>query len=105
MAYYAQFSLKEHEDIRSRADLMASCLEKYSEDSILGILHNAYDGAADLRVTLVDGGGSVLYDNTGDVPSMDNHMERPEIVEAFEKGFGAGSRNRARRAGGYIITP
>ena len=42
----------------------------------------------DLRLTLVAPDGSVLYDNQADETSMQNHLDRPEIAEAFENGDG-----------------
>ena len=42
----------------------------------------------DVRVTWVDADGTVLYDNWNDVQSMENHMERPEIKDAFKNGSG-----------------
>ncbi len=40
------------------------------------------------RITLVDTDGTVLYDNRADTASMDNHMNRSEIAEAFATGSG-----------------
>lgn len=48
---------------------------------------------SNLRVTVVNGDGSVIYDNNADVGAMDNHGERPEIVEAFETGEGQSIRH------------
>lgn len=47
-------------------------------------------GMADLeiRVTLVDFQGQVLYDNEVSSNTLENHIDRPEIKEAFEKGEG-----------------
>ena len=42
----------------------------------------------DLRLTLIAPDGSVLYDNQADEISMQNHLDRPEIAEAFENGDG-----------------
>ncbi len=42
----------------------------------------------DIRVTWVDEDGMVLYDNWNDVQTMENHMERPEIQDAFKTGTG-----------------
>ena len=42
----------------------------------------------DVRVTWIDVDGTVLYDNWNDVQSMENHMERPEIQDAFATGTG-----------------
>lgn len=40
----------------------------------------------DLRVTRISADGTVLYDNMADVSTMDNHLDRPEVKEAFEQG-------------------
>lgn len=42
----------------------------------------------DIRITWVDEDGTVIYDSWGNVQEMTNHLERPEIKEAFEKGSG-----------------
>ncbi len=42
----------------------------------------------DIRITLIGKDGEVLYDNSADSVSMDNHKERPEIRQAQEKGEG-----------------
>lgn len=42
----------------------------------------------DIRVTWIDEDGTVLYDNWNDVQNMENHMERPEIQDAFVLGSG-----------------
>lgn len=46
-----------------------------------------------IRVTLIDGDGTVLFDNSGeDVSTMDNHLGRPEVMEALEDGEGEAGR-------------
>ncbi len=45
-----------------------------------------------LRVTLVSSDGTVIYDNTADVSTMQDHADRPEIAEAFENGEGSAVR-------------
>ena len=44
------------------------------------------------RITLVGTDGAVLYDNEGDVTSMENHAARPEIAEALARGVSESSR-------------
>lgn len=51
-----------------------------------------------LRITLVGEDGSVVYDSLEDQSRMENHRERPEIVEAFEKGEGYDMRKSATSA-------
>lgn len=47
------------------------------------------------RFTLVDEQGKVIYDSEADVAGMENHLEREEIAEAFEKGNGSSARQSA----------
>lgn len=44
------------------------------------------------RITLVDAAGNVLFDSQEDAAMMDNHRDRPEIVQALEKGHGEAAR-------------
>ena len=46
----------------------------------------------ELRITLVDADGTVLFDTIADETSMDNHKNRPEIEQALEKGEGTAVR-------------
>lgn len=40
----------------------------------------------DLRITLIDGDGTVSFDSNADIGQMDNHGQRPEIQSALENG-------------------
>lgn len=40
----------------------------------------------ELRITVVDENGTVLYDNHTNILDMNNHGNRPEVSEVFEKG-------------------
>ncbi len=42
----------------------------------------------DLRITLINLSGEVFYDNTLSPDSLDNHLNRPEIKQALDKGSG-----------------
>ena len=42
----------------------------------------------DLRITLMSIQGAVVYDNTIEANSLDNHVKRPEIKDALENGSG-----------------
>lgn len=46
----------------------------------------------DLRITLIDADGKVLFDSTVDEQSLTNHLDRPEIAEAASSGTGMGIR-------------
>ena len=45
-----------------------------------------------IRVTLIDEKGEVVFDSAENIDTMDNHMEREEVLEAFETGYGESSR-------------
>lgn len=47
---------------------------------------------SELRVTWIDSDGTVLYDNDAGKEQLTNHMDRPEIMDAFEKGKGESVR-------------
>ncbi len=44
------------------------------------------------RVTLIDRNGNVLGDSDRDASSMENHLYRPEVQEALQKGSGSAIR-------------
>ena len=49
----------------------------------------------EFRVTWIGKDGAVLYESQYDQKEMENHMERPEIKEAFNKGVGSSARMSA----------
>ena len=49
-------------------------------------------GTKSLRITVVGEDGTVLFDTDANSTAMENHLDRPEIREAFEKGEASSSR-------------
>ena len=47
---------------------------------------------SDERITWIAPDGSVLYDSMADADTMENHLHRPEVAEAFETGSGRSDR-------------
>ena len=45
-----------------------------------------------LRITVVDQDGTVQFDTDADLAEMENHLDRPEIQQAFASGEGSSSR-------------
>lgn len=50
----------------------------------------SYDG--NLRVTFINSDGYAVVDNLVEVTDMENHNERPEVVEARRNGYGSDIR-------------
>lgn len=65
------------------------------DDLAAGIEKDPYNPIDDdLRITLIGAEGEVLYESLLNKDEMDNHNERPEIIEAREKGEGEGEAVR-----------
>lgn len=66
------------------------------DDLAAGIEKDPYNPIDDdLRITLIGSEGEVLYESLLNKDEMDNHNERPEIIEAREKGEGEAIRYSA----------
>jgi len=79
---YSMFEARVVEDLSVDAKVLSSLAGTDKARTV-------YDGLRDsLRVTVITGEGSVLYDNAADKTEMDNHMDRPEIVQAIKTGEG-----------------
>lgn len=70
--------------------------------TLVAMLRNQADPVAFLesgvfvnRVTLIRSDGVVLFDNQADVSKEENHLNRPEIADAFLKGEGTARRTSA----------
>ena len=42
----------------------------------------------ELRITLIDSSGTILYDSDAEASKMENHYNREEVTDAFAKGIG-----------------
>lgn len=93
------------EALQERLDAYADEIAQYialrgsgtAPDSLLALM------PSNLRLTLIDRGGKVVYDNTAPDPvTMDNHSGRPEISEAVRKGSGTFIRTSASVSQPYL---
>ena len=73
VVYYDLFRKQVLEDLKSYGSLLKSC------SSVEEIEANGAPVESDLRLTLINGDGQVLYDNEADSVAMGNHSSRPEI--------------------------
>ncbi len=60
--------------------------------SLSGMDYFDHLNSRDIRITWISADGSILYDNEANTSDMENHLEREEIKDAFENGYGESSR-------------
>lgn len=79
--YYGIFQKQVLDELKTVAHMMGSMenLTVYSVKDYQTKLDN-------IRITLLDTDGSVLYDSDANAAEMDNHALRPEISEAYSNG-------------------
>lgn len=83
--YYTNFKHQVEDDLKLSAKLLAST-DYFDDDAIDFSLLNKQ-----VRITLIDSQGIVLYDN--DVSdNLDNHLNRKEIADAIKYGEGYSTR-------------
>ncbi|MDD6174563.1 MAG: ATP-binding protein [Firmicutes bacterium] len=72
------------------AGQLASAGEAISGEEYFPLLKSRYP---ELRITLIDNTGSVIYDSEGSAGSMEDHSSRPEIAAARQDGEGFALRH------------
>lgn len=83
---YEYFSTLQSRQLETQTRLAARGVE---------LMGSAYfDGLSEenLRISWISAGGEVLFDNASDSASMENHLQREEILQALSTGFGSSSR-------------
>ncbi len=96
----AYFKNRQVAELRVRANLMASLLEREPVAAVDEANKRIEELArtSNLRITLIDSSGVVLMDS--DVPieklrTVENHLLRPEVQSALREGFGTDTRHSA----------
>ena len=80
------FSRLQLEQLRTETELAARGTELNGTEYLYGINPEV------CRITLIAADGSIIYDNQAEAASMDNHLTREEVREAFDTGYGESSR-------------
>ena len=83
---YDYFSGSQENQLKTQTDLAAQGIEHEGSSYFDGL------DSEELRITLIDKNGKVLFDNKTDASSMENHLEREEVRQAVENGNGKSSR-------------
>lgn len=80
------FSGSQENQLKTQTDLAAQGIEHEGSSYFDGL------DSEELRITWIDKKGKVLFDNKTDASSMENHLEREEVRQAVENGYGKSSR-------------
>ncbi len=83
---YSYFSALQRNQLRIETELAAQGAALSGEDYFNHLKTENH------RITWVSPDGSVLFDNEADAATMENHLEREEIRQALEEGFGEATR-------------
>ena len=73
------------------AKVIESILIESGSDDYANTLNNI-DQIKDMRITLINDDGMVVFDTRVDAESLENHAKRPEIMTALESGSGSNIR-------------
>lgn len=95
---YNYFAGIRRNELRTQTELMARGLESEGISYISGF------ETSDYRITWIDSGGKVIYDNRSESGEMENHLEREEIKSALEKGYGESSRYSSTLTERYLYS-
>lgn len=89
--YYGLFQKQVRADLAISAKLLKDthCFESVGADAEQIDLST---DITELRVTWIGADGTVLYDNDVTMDRLTNHLDRPEIMDAFREGIGESVR-------------
>lgn len=83
VVFYELFKNEVMDELKTYAQMLKSAEAKEN------ILNGSYNvNINNLRITIVEDDGTVIYDSYADIGQMTNHSDREEIKEAFKTGSG-----------------
>lgn len=88
--FFQIFQQEIYEDLKTYAYLLGNTGVMMHEEQIACL--KEFD---DLRITVIQSDGAVSFDNDVDVGKLDNHADRIEVEQAFQKGVGQTIRHSA----------
>ena len=93
LLFYQILESQIFDDLKANAHVISQMgVERLTEKS-------DYDlGDDGLRITLIGEDGIVIYDSLENEAVMENHNDRPEIIEAYKSGEGTAIRKSATSA-------
>ena len=76
-AFFSVFRTQVQADLQQQGELIASAYEETEQPESL-----AQFAGNQLRITLIEQDGTVLYESAADASTMENHLDRPEVPAA-----------------------
>ncbi len=95
MKYFYDERVAEQEtELLHQAQILSLTLPDsiYESPAALSSKIEAIRKDTNLRITIIDESGNVLADSNGDVETMDNHRNRPEVQTALAEEYGMNQR-------------
>ncbi len=86
---YDYFGNVQQNGLKTQTELAAQGVEAVGAEYFEGLITKDY------RISWISADGKVLYDSEANSSEMENHLEREEIKEALESGYGESSRYSA----------
>ena len=85
---YGYFNDVRKNQIKSELSLAKNAVETEG----VSYLENLKNKSTDYRITWIDKSGNIIFDTQSNSESMENHLEREEVKEAFANGSGESER-------------
>lgn len=88
-AFWFIFSTQEKNELRNHGEIVANSYNNGDNPELLSQYSLTY-----IRITLISPDGEVIYESNSDIEpdDMENHSDRPEIIDAFRYGTGEEER-------------
>lgn len=91
MYFSVRFNMNQIEqDLQEMAQTAADSYDKVQSVDGIEFMLDSLPGT--IRATIIDKDGTVLYESYANASQMENHLDRPEIQNAMNKGSGEASR-------------
>lgn len=87
LVFHEAFKIQLQENLKTEGKIISNAY--YSLDSNDELSEFSSNG---FRITLISGDGNVIYDSAADIDEMNNHIDRPEIQQAMNSGYGSYTR-------------
>lgn len=90
LAFYNFHVKSETKALRDYGNIMSDILDPLDDITADSLKRNT---DPNIRLTIIDLDGNVLFDNMADSQTMENHLDRSEVKDALEFGEGEAVRN------------